>query len=138
MLVAEQLRDLFRAREIFGYLVTMKQFIVRMPTIMFGLLLWSACSEDLAATGDSCTKNADCEDNRCITGGSFPGGICTPACGRNADCPVGFSCISRSSGMCLRDCVATSECEGAHGAAWQCRDESLQDGGGNRMVCIGD
>jgi hypothetical protein len=102
------------------------------------LLLASACGDDRAQTGDSCTKNEDCADSRCIIGGSFPDGVCTPECDTNADCPSGFSCISRSSGMCLRDCTSTTQCEQERGSSWQCRDESLQQGGGNTMVCIGD
>jgi hypothetical protein len=90
-----------------------------------------------AETGEACAAAGDCEDDRCITGGSFPGGTCTPSCASDADCPTGFSCISRSSGMCLRDCTATSECQSARDSGWQCRLESLQSGGGNRMVCIG-
>lgn len=105
--------------------------------IVLALLFASACTSDKAATGESCSANSECADNRCITGGSFPGGICTPACNDNADCPADFSCISRSSGMCLRNCTATSQCAAEHDASWQCRDESLQEGGGNRMVCIG-
>lgn len=98
----------------------------------------AACGAEKAATGDPCVSDADCADARCETGGSFPDGVCTPSCANNADCPSGFSCISRSSGMCLRDCAATSACEAERGDGWQCRDESLQgDGGGNVMVCIG-
>ena len=106
--------------------------------VALSLVFASACaSDDKADAGESCSANADCADNRCITGGSFPGGICTPACNNSNDCTDDFSCISRSSGMCLRNCTATSECAPFHGAGWQCRDESLQEGGGNRMVCIG-
>jgi hypothetical protein len=90
-----------------------------------------------AETGDACDSDGACADARCVLGGSFPGGICTPACTADNDCPTGFSCISRSSGMCLMNCTASADCAAARDASWQCRDESLQQGGGNRMVCIG-
>jgi hypothetical protein len=90
------------------------------------------------ATGDACETADDCADGQCIVGGSFPEGVCTPMCNTNADCPDDFSCISRSSGICLQNCDSTAFCEDLRGEAWQCRDESLEDGGGNAMVCIGD
>lgn len=102
---------------------------------MLTLLIAGACSSP--ETGDSCATSSDCDGDQCITGGSFPGGTCTPACGTDADCPDGFSCISRSSGICLRDCTSTAECQDARDEAWQCRLESLQGASGNRMVCIG-
>ena len=102
------------------------------------VLAAAACGDEKAATGDACAATSDCADNRCIQGGSFPDGVCTPSCDENADCPTGFSCISRSSGMCLLDCTGDAQCEGERGAGWQCRAESLQgDGGGNVDVCIG-
>ncbi|MBK7071177.1 MAG: hypothetical protein IPH44_02640 [Myxococcales bacterium] len=108
---------------------------INLSHAILGVLLIAGCGK--AETGDACATADDCDDERCITGGSFPGGTCTPACATNADCPQGFSCISRSSGMCLRDCTATQACQDERGAAWQCRLESLQEGGGNQMVCIG-
>ena len=97
----------------------------------------AACGES-GAVGDSCETAADCEAGQCITGGSFPDGACTPTCDSDDDCAEGFSCISRSGGICLRNCSGTQECEDLRGGAWQCREESLQLGGGNRLVCIGD
>ena len=93
---------------------------------------------DSGAVGDSCDTEADCQGGLCITGGSFPDGVCTPACDTNVDCPEGFSCISRSGGICLPNCAEEQDCEDLRGATWQCREESLQAGGGNRLVCIGD
>ncbi len=104
--------------------------------LFIGFVLLAACNA--GATGDPCSETADCEAGRCEIGGSFPEGVCTTACSANADCPDGFSCISRSSGICLRNCTDDATCEGERGEAWQCREESLEDGGGNQRVCIGD
>ena len=100
-------------------------------------LLVGACGSK-AGVGESCVSADDCDSNLCNTGGSFPGGVCTVSCDANVDCPTGFLCISRSSGMCLRSCTSDDACEALRGADWQCREESLEEGGGNRMVCIGD
>ena len=89
-------------------------------------------------TGEACTADGDCESSRCVTGGSFPGGLCTPECNNDSECPEGFSCVSRSSGICLKNCGSDAECESERGTSWQCREESLEAGGGNRNVCIGD
>ena len=62
----------------------------------------------------------------------------TLACDSDADCPDGFACISRGSGICLQRCTTTQECEDQRGSDWQCREESLEEGGGNELVCIGD
>ncbi|MBW2159088.1 MAG: hypothetical protein JRE45_14260 [Deltaproteobacteria bacterium] len=93
---------------------------------------------DSSAVGGSCTTAEDCGAGLCIVSGSFPDGLCTPACDVDDECPEGFSCISRSGGICLLNCTGTQECEELRGDAWQCREESLQQGGGNRLVCIGD
>jgi len=109
----------------------------RMLLLMMTCVILAACGES-GAVGDSCATAEDCGASQCIVGGSFPDGVCTPACDVDDDCPEGFSCISRSGGICLLDCTGTQECEDLRGAEWQCREESLQQGGGNQLVCIGD
>ena len=109
----------------------------RMLLLAMTCVIVAACGES-GAVGDSCATAEDCGTSQCIVGGSFPDGVCTPACDVDDDCPEGFSCISRSGGICLLDCTGTQECEDLRGAEWQCREESLQQGGGNQLVCIGD
>ncbi len=87
------------------------------------------CGDEKGAPGESCVGAGDCESALCETGGSFPGGVCTIPCDGDADCPAGFRCISRSSGICLEQCADTDECEASRGQAWQCREESLEEGG---------
>lgn len=106
------------------------------PIIVIALITLGCSSK--AATGEACQTAEDCEASQCITGSSFPNGVCTPACDSNSDCPAGFSCISRSSGICLQECSSSSFCEGQRGDEWQCREESVEEGGGNAMVCVGD
>jgi hypothetical protein len=108
-------------------------------TFLLGVLFATLAACGGGEVGEACESNDACESGQCILGGSFPGGTCTPSCSANADCPEGFRCISRSSGICLPACGSSDECEDLRGPDWQCRDESLQgDGGGNAMVCIGD
>lgn len=96
------------------------------------------CASDNGGPGDSCATSEECESGRCEIGGSFPEGLCTRPCERDSDCPDGFTCISRSGGICLADCTSSEECEAVRGPAWQCREESREEGGGNALVCIGD
>ena len=107
-------------------------FLLMMTSVMV-----AGCG-DSGAVGGSCTTAEDCGADLCIVNGSFPDGLCTPACDVDDECPEGFSCISRSGGICLLNCTGTQECEALRGDAWQCREESLQEGRGNRLVCIGD
>jgi hypothetical protein len=109
----------------------------RLSLLVVACVMVAGCG-DSGAVGGSCTTAGDCEAGLCIVSGSFPDGLCTPACDVDDECPEGFSCISRSGGICLLNCTATQECEELRGDAWQCREESLQQGGGNRLVCIGD
>jgi transcriptional regulator with XRE-family HTH domain len=112
---------------------------MRYLVIVFAVLLTMAgCATEAGVPGESCAVADDCESGRCEIGGSFPGGICTVACDSDADCPDGFACISRGSGICLQRCTTTQECEDQRGSDWQCREESLEEGGGNELVCIGD
>lgn len=92
------------------------------------------CGGDL---GDHCSNDGDCPD-KCQTGGGFPDGICTVECSDNTGCPDGWSCITKSSGICMKDCASTAECTGEFGSQWVCDTETLQDGGGNAIVCIGE
>lgn len=110
---------------------------MRVCLLLAALFIAIGCGGSDSPTGDSCSGPADCGGEQCIIGGSFPDGVCTPACDADVDCPTGFSCISRSSGICLQNCATTDFCQSARGPAWQCREESREDGGGEAMVCIG-
>ncbi|MBC8423216.1 hypothetical protein H8E07_03755 [bacterium] len=112
-----------------------------LPLLLASSLLFivapGCSSEDpKPAIGDHCATNTDCPD-KCQTGGGFPNGICTKACGADATCPSGWHCISKSSGICLRACTASSECAATFGDSWVCDDEALQEGSGDVKVCIG-
>ena len=98
----------------------------RLFLLVVAFVMVSGCG-DSGAVGGSCETEEDCA-----------AGLCTPECDVDDDCPAGFSCLSRSGGICLLHCPATQECEELRGDAWQCREESLKQGGGNRLVCIGD
>ena len=96
-----------------------------------------ACSDPAGEVGDHCQQTSECADGKCQTGGGFPGGICTRQCESNAECPSGWSCISKSSGICVMNCSKSDECASRFGASWLCDDEALQQGSGDVTVCIG-
>ncbi len=97
------------------------------------LCLALGCGGDF---GDHCNDDGDCPD-KCQTGGGFPEGICTKECNNNAGCPAGWSCITKSSGICMKNCTDTSKCSDEFGSQWVCDAEALQEGGGSANVCIG-
>lgn len=111
--------------------------MIRRLILVLSMSLLGGCGAS-GAVGTACAADVDCAEARCELGGSFPGGLCTVACDGDADCPAGFSCISRSSGICMQNCANTAVCEAIRGPGWQCREESLEEGDGNRLVCNGD
>ena len=86
--------------------------------------------------GDHCSDSGECPD-KCQTGGGFPDGICTMECMKNSECPDGWICITKSSGICMKNCTDTSACSSEFGSNWVCDAEALQEGGGSSNVCIG-
>lgn len=59
---------------------------------------------------------------RCLTGGNFPGGLCTRA---------------YSSGVCMRNCATNVDCASL-GTQYECNAESLEgSSGGQQRVCRG-
>ncbi len=114
---------------------------MRSLILLFSLALCAAlatgCSDEPEpAIGDHCTANADCPD-KCQSGGGFPDGICTKACDADSDCPSGWHCISKSSGICMLACADTGECTPKFGDGWVCDDEQSQAGKSDVKVCIG-
>jgi hypothetical protein len=96
-----------------------------------------ACDE-AAPLGAACAGDAACASGLCITSGDFPGGICTEACGEeDGPCPVGFACISNSSGICLEVCATTADCSRAD-EGWMCAEESVEtsSGGSSGKVSV--
>jgi len=83
--------------------------------------------------GAACGSDRDCDD-RCYTGGDFPGGYCSVSCESDADCPVDTFCMSESDGVCLFACPGF-ECARL-GPGWECRERSRR-GGGTTTVCSG-
>ncbi len=114
--------------------------MIRGLTAFFCLSIWLCApgcgTEAEPQMGDHCSVDGDCPDT-CQTGGGFPDGICTKHCEATTDCPDGWKCISKSSGICMRGCTGTEECAGTFGESWVCDDEALQGESGDATVCIG-
>lgn len=87
------------------------------------------CGDDIGA---ECSQHADC-DERCVTGGDFPGGMCTLSCDGDPDCPSGTSCVAEEDGICLLQCEADRDCPGGY----ECDDVRRRGSGGEAQVCIG-
>jgi hypothetical protein len=100
----------------------------------------AACGSDGSSDQDfrtGCTVDGQCATGRCLTGGNFPGGLCTRACSSSAGCPSGWSCISNSSGVCMRNCATNVDCASL-GTQYECNAESLEgSSGGQQRVCRG-
>lgn len=113
------------------------------------LLFWSAsfwaCGSDddhgavgpnSALVGGRCDGNKDCQE-RCVTGGDYPGGMCTVSCNDDRDCPSGSACVDASGGVCAPLCGGKGDCD-PFGPGWACRDRKLKHGPGQVTVCRGD
>jgi hypothetical protein len=83
--------------------------------------------------GGACTADGDCEQ-RCLADDSrFPGGLCTVACSKTADCPAGSACLSHNGGVCAVACRASADCA-AFGRGYTCENDE-QAAGGEVLVC---
>jgi hypothetical protein len=84
-----------------------------------------------AEPGQACDEDGGCKTGRCLTGESFPDGLCSKACAADADCGSGFSCreVCREGESCEFACLPTC------GAALDCRNGYACAGDG---VCFGD
>jgi hypothetical protein len=85
--------------------------------------------------GARCDLSSEC-DERCLTGGDFPGGFCSITCDDTTQCPSGTACTSDQGGVCLFTCTADADCVFL-GAGWTCKQVALQAGGGPVMACRG-
>jgi hypothetical protein len=111
---------------------------LRLAAVLLALALATACgvsagvSRQLGARRD---HNAECDD-RCLTGGQFPDGLCSLDCEQDDDCPDGSACADLEGGVCLFSCQADPDCDFL-GAGWRCHDQPERGGGGPVSVCIG-
>lgn len=115
------------------------RFISTLFSIAFLCAMITSCGDSHSPlnVGDSCSPTDECP-GKCQVGGGFPGGICTLECDLSSECPEGWSCVTKSSGICLKNCDSTASCQSEFGEEWVCDDEDLQDPGvGDRQVCIG-
>ena len=114
-------------------------------TIAFVVL--AACGDDVSSGGSAdgigndgevvggpCDAESACASgSECITGGDFPGGMCTVSCSADADCPEGTYCISNEGGICMLPCDSKADCR----EGFQCEGKSKEDGAGEKKVCNG-
>lgn len=86
------------------------------------------------AVGATCRDDLDCEQ-RCMSGGDYPGGFCTLSCRDDRDCTSDSICIAKSGGICLFHCEVDPDCDFL-GASYVCKD--ADDVAGVRVgVCLG-
>lgn len=96
----------------------------------------SVSSDVSRELGARCDELDECDD-RCLTGGRYPGGLCSATCEGDGDCPDGATCTDVDGGVCLFECAGADDC-GFLGSAWDCRQREARDGAaGEVMVCIG-
>ncbi|AWV89002.1 hypothetical protein [Bradymonas sediminis] len=108
-----------------------------MVCFCFGLFLFSGCADDaFDGVGDTCAHDRDCPaPGTCLTGGDYPGGMCSVECNHSGQCPSATECIDKSGGVCLFRCDSNRDCPNN----WECSSEKLR---GNKdvkvKICIGD
>jgi Cys-rich repeat protein len=85
------------------------------------------------AVGAACASDGDCAQRCLIDDRHFPGGMCTQACTRNADCPGGSVCLAEEGGRCVVACAADADCA-TFGRGFTCNGEQQVDGG-EALVC---
>lgn len=100
------------------------------------LLLGGACGDDGvgsdgALVGAACQSTNDC-DERCLTGGDYPQGMCTASCSSDGDCPDGTNCIDKEGGVCMLACDLPSDCRGGY----TCKGEDNKGHAGESLVCF--
>lgn len=84
--------------------------------------------------GARCDVSTQC-DERCLTGGEFPGGFCSISCDNNLGCPADTACADDQGGVCLFLCSGDPDCTFL-GAGWKC--ETVGDKPmGTVQVCRG-
>jgi hypothetical protein len=121
----------------------------RLASILFVLAAatLAACGDDGSSGGSAdgigndgdvvggpCDAETACaEGSECISGGDFPGGMCTVSCSADADCPEGTYCISNEGGICMLPCDSKADCRDG----FQCEGKSKEDGAGEKKVCNG-
>jgi hypothetical protein len=101
------------------------------------IALGAACTgADVSRTlGARCDRADEC-DERCLTGGPYPGGFCSVSCDDDGACPSDASCVADDGGVCLFACDADPDCVFL-GEGWRCDSRDHQGGGGQVMVCRG-
>jgi hypothetical protein len=112
--------------------------MLRNITLVVALAAVLACCNggdvgpDGGVVGGSCRDGRDCAE-RCVKGGSFPGGTCTVDCRDDRDCPDGTWCIDTEGGVCLLGCGYDEDCRGD---GYECKDRDREGAGGKEAVCI--
>ena len=84
--------------------------------------------------GARCDLSTEC-DERCLTGGEFPGGFCSITCDSSLACPDGTACIDDQGGVCLFTCSTDANCTFL-GAGLTCKSLGAKPSG-QVMACRG-
>ncbi len=106
-------------------------------TVLVGLLIVAACGGGESVSrviGARCDLSSECDD-RCLTGGDYPGGFCSETCDSTAACPDTAVCVSDQGGVCLFTCIADVDCAFL-GVGWTCKEGDAHPSG-KVMVCRG-
>jgi hypothetical protein len=87
--------------------------------------------------GARCDDSDQCDD-RCLSGGQYPDGLCTVTCDDGDDCPGGSACADLEGGVCLYACDDDAACEFL-GDGWRCRVEVEHGAAVDQevTVCVG-
>ena len=88
---------------------------------------------DSATVGAACTADTQCQQQCLVNDRHFPGGMCTLACAKDADCPSGSACIAEEGGVCVVTCRSDADCA-AFGRGFAC-DGEARTTGAEAMIC---
>src|SRR5262245_20548144 len=100
--------------------MTIRSLFVRTVMLLAGALALSSSiscggvdvGPQSKAVGAACAADGDCAQRCLVNDRHFPGGMCTAACTRNADCPSGSVCVAEETGVCVVSCAADADCAG--------------------------
>lgn len=109
---------------------------MRRFVLLLGVLAACQSSDVSRSLGARCDRSSECDD-RCLSGGEWPGGFCTLDCDSDSDCIEDSLCVDEGGGgVCEIHCNDDRGCLFL-GAGYNCKERDTHPSGSKVMVCRG-